>query len=279
MTPSHPASEAWAQWWNELDTLAALLRRGKSIVVRAKAAREQTKVVVQHYFRQLRPKLLELSMDAGRIEELDWISQYLLKLAAGTSRRSTYRTRLRELSSLRGEIEAAIEIRGTARAAAPASRLLTATEAGILQTLNRVLPRAALSYEQVLEDLAAPRRFSYRGTAAELREVLRELLDHLAPDEDVLTTVKLERDQRGPTMKQKAVFILKARGIGESSRKTPVDAVGVVEDSIGSFTRSVYTRGSVSTHVTTPREEVVTIKGYADAVLADLLQIHGQRDR
>ena len=44
-------------------------------------------------------------------------------------------------------------------------------------------------------------RISYRGTAAELREVLRELLDHLAPDADVLKSgIRLEAGQTTPTM-------------------------------------------------------------------------------
>ena len=275
MTSSHPAPEAWAQWWNELATLASLLKRGKGVLVSSTTLREQAKLVVQHYFRQVRPHLVDLSIDAVQLEQLDWISQYLLKLASKTSRRSTYRTRMHELDGLRGEIETTIEIRATGGGARPAARLTTATEAAILATLDRIVPSTALSYRQVLEDLGEPRRVSYRGTAAELREVLRELLDHLAPDEEVLKAVKLEKDQRGPTMKQKAVFILKARGVGETARKTPVDAVGAVEDSIGSLARSVYTRGSVSTHVVTTRNEVLTIKAYADAVLADLLQIHG----
>jgi hypothetical protein len=275
MTSSHPAPEAWAQWWNELDTLAALLKRGKGALVSSTALRERAKLAVQHYFRQVRPHLVDLSIDAVHVEQLDWISQYLLKLASKTNRRSTYRTRMRELDDLRGEIETAVEIRATGGDARPAARLTTATEAAILATLDRIVPSTALSYQQVLEDMAEPRRVSYRGTAAELREVLRELLDHLAPDEEVLKTVRLEKDQRGPTMKQKAIFILKARGVGETARKTPVDAVGAVEDSIGSLARSVYTRGSVSTHVVTTRNEVLTIKAYADAVLADLLQIHG----
>ncbi len=105
-------------------------------------------------------------------------------------------------------------------------------------------------------------------------KLLRELLDHLAPDEEVLKTVKPEKDQRGPKMKQKAIFILKARGVGEIARKTAGDAVGAVEDSVGSLARSVYTRGSVSTHVVTTRNEVLTLKGYADAVIANLLQVH-----
>jgi predicted ABC-type transport system involved in lysophospholipase L1 biosynthesis ATPase subunit len=274
MTSPHPAPEAWAHWWNELDALAVLLKQSKGGLVSASPTREQAKLVVQYYFRQVRPHLIDLSIDAGDLEQLDRISQHLLKLASKRSRRSTYRTRMRELDNLRGEIETAIEIRATGGGAHSAGRLTTATEAAILATLDQIVPSTALSYQQVLQDLAEPQRVSYRGTAAELREVLRELLDHLAPDDEVLKAVKLEKDRRGPTMKQKATFILKARGVGETARKTPVDAVGAIEDSVSSLARSVYTRGSVSTHVVTTRNEVLTIKAYADAVLADLLQIH-----
>ena len=79
--------------------------------------------------------------------------------------------------------------------------------------------------------------------ASELREVLRELLDHLAPDEDVRRRVKLEKDQRRPSMKQKAIFIMKSRGIGETGRKTSEHAVEAIENSVGLLARSVYGRG------------------------------------
>ncbi len=160
--------------------------------------------------------------------------------------------------------------------------------AGHAAEVAKQMSKATAYYQQVLKvcaggastrpELGYAKSFvstvAKQGTAAELREVLRELLDHLAPDDEVLKTVKLEKDQRGPTMKQKATFILKARGVGETARKAPVDAVGAVEDSGSSLARSVYTRGSVSTHVVTTRNEVLTIKAYADAVLAGLLQIH-----
>jgi hypothetical protein len=46
--------------------------------------------------------------------------------------------------------------------------------------------------------------------------VLREFLDHLAPDDDVLKSgVKLEKDQRRPTMKQKAIFIMEGVALGK----------------------------------------------------------------
>ena len=101
------------------------------------------------------------------------------------------------------------------------------------------------------------------------------LLTNLAPDTDVLKGgVKLEKDQIRPSMKQKAVFILKNRGVGDTARKTAENSVEAIENSIGALARSVYDRGSLSTHVATSRQEVLTLKGYADAVLADLLQIH-----
>ena len=38
--------------------------------------------------------------------------------------------------------------------------------------------------------------------------------------------------------------------------------------------RSVYTRGSISTHMATTYEEVMHLKMYVDGVLAELLQVH-----
>ena len=101
--------------------------------------------MVQYYFRQVRPHLIHLSIDAGHLEQLDRISQHLLKLASKRSQRSTYRTRMRELDNLRGEIETAIEIRATGGSAHPAGRLTTATEAAILATLDPIVPSTARS--------------------------------------------------------------------------------------------------------------------------------------
>ena len=58
----------------------------------------------------------------------------------------------------------------------------TSVEVQIIETLQSLVPTAALSYQQAIRDLADSTRVSYRGPAAELREVLREVCDHLAPD-------------------------------------------------------------------------------------------------
>ena len=272
MRSSHPAAETWAEWWRQLDLLTTHLRRVKGVNVSSLDLRNTAREAVQHYFREVRPRLRGLGVSEPKIEELDWAAQYIVKLASATSRKSTYMRRLRELSLLRTGVETAIEIQ--AGGGGDTVVLTTATESAIIGTLEKILPTSALSYKQVLQDLAEGQRVSYRGTAAELREVVRELLDHLAPDGEVLKTVKLNKDQKRPTMKQKTVFILKTRGIGDTARKPAEDAVTAIEESVGSLARSVYDRGSLATHVASTRREVRTFKGYADAVLADLLEVH-----
>lgn len=130
----------------------------------------------------------------------------------------------------------------------------------------------AASYEQVLQDIATGKRVSWRGTGTELREVLREVMDHLAPDGDVMAAsgFKLEGDLKRPTQKQKVRFILKARkravGVAEASIET-------VEAGIATLARSTYQRGSVTTHASTDAAEVRKLKNYVDALLVELLEI------
>ena len=246
----------------------------KTANVSAKGLREDVKQAVQFYFRDMRPHLFTLGIDSAQIGLADAAMQEMIEIAAKVTRVATYKANLKILDRSRAPIETAIEIAATA-AQTQSPRGQTRAESAILTMLERVVPTTALSYQQVLQDLGDPNRTSYRGTASELREVLRELLDHLAPDAEVLKTgIKLEQGQTKPTMKQKTVFILKARGINETQRQPARDATEAVEGAVGSLARSVYNRGSLSTHIATTREEVLTFKGYAEAVLAELLEIH-----
>jgi predicted DNA-binding ribbon-helix-helix protein len=277
MTDSHPALMAWAEWWRKIDALRIALRelnRRGGTHVNAKAIRDNAKDVAQSYFRTIRQSLLSLGIDRSQVEVLDGEMQDLITIAAKVTRTGTYLKSTKALGRLRAPIETALEIASTS-VITPGAKAASSVEAAILKTLDQVAPTSALSYQQVLQDLEDSARKSYRGTASELREVLRELLDHLAPDAEVMKSgIKLESGQTKPTMKQKTVFILKARGINETQRKTARDATEAVEGAVGSLARSVYDRGSLSTHVETTRQEVMTFKGYADAVLAELLEIH-----
>lgn len=83
--------------------------------------------------------------------------------------------------------------------------VLSETERAIYETLQRMLPAASTSYEQALRDISHGGRVSWRGTATELREVLREVIDHLAPDDQVVGSAgfQLEAGQKQSTQRQK----------------------------------------------------------------------------
>ncbi len=101
------------------------------------------------------------------------------------------------------------------------------------------------------------------------------MLDKLAPDDAVKKApgFSLEKGRTDPTMKQKARFILKAREAPEGARDSTETAVQRVEEATAAMARSVYSRGSLSAHVTTTRDEVTQLKRYVETVLGDLLQV------
>jgi hypothetical protein len=238
--------------------------------------RDDAREVVQFYFREVRGPLESIGVEAEKVGDIDQKMQHMIELATGINRKSTYLGIVRDLARLRAPLTAAIEIRANAKNGPPPPVLLSQIEAAILQTLDKILPLTALSYRQAIQDLADQKRYSYRGVAAELREALREVLDHLAPDADVVKApgFRLEKDQTKPTMKQKAVHILKARGLNDTQRKPATDAIVIIEGAVGSLARAAYNVGSLATHISSERAEVLTFKGYADAVVAQLLEIH-----
>jgi hypothetical protein len=151
----------------------------------------------------------------------------------------------------------------------------TPDESKLLGAIEQLVPSAGISYRQALADLRDDRRISFRGPALELREVLREILDHVAPDKDVAASpgFQMERNRFGPTMKQKVRFILKRRGDGKTRASSPEDSASAVDAVIGDLTRSAYDLGSLATHVASERRQVVQVKRYIEAVLHDILQI------
>ena len=140
-----------------------------------------------------------------------------------------------------------------------------------------ILPSAAASYNQAILDLKDSTRHSLRGTAMELREAVREVLDHLAPDGDVQCApgFTLEPGQSKPTMRQKAHFILKKRGYPPSAAKAPEDAVAIADELIASFVRGVYQAGAVAGHGGTGPSQAKfnQLKRYVDAALSELLNV------
>jgi len=156
----------------------------------------------------------------------------------------------------------------------------TETEKGIdtriLIKLQRVSPSAAASYEQAVLDLGDESRKSMRGTAAELREALREVLDGLAPDSAVRDEpgFKLEEGRKEPTMRQKARFVLRSRKLPKMDPENIETVVSIIEELVASLVRGVYVSGSIQMHTEATRPTVKKLKTYVDTVLSELLEIH-----
>jgi hypothetical protein len=152
----------------------------------------------------------------------------------------------------------------------------TSTENLIVKTLQRIVPAAAVSYEQALIDLGDVRRRSYRGVAHELREVLRETLNYLAPDAEVMAVpgFKPEQDQKKPTQRQKALHVFRKRQLSKEEMSAPELTINLVEELSATITRTAYTRGAKGAHTPSSGAEVRQLKMWIDAVLGELLEIH-----
>jgi len=240
--------------------------------------------VVQHYFRSARPELEALRVEGT--EQLDGLMQSLLDATNGRALKKTYLSVLAKMQRPLGDIEARRELglgqRQTFRMPASsmqASAVTAApsdTESRIIGALDRLVPSAALSYRQALADLSNRGRLSFRGPANELREALREVIDELAPDEDVMAVkgFQLEPDQTKPIRKQKVRYILRSQGVSGSARGAPEKSVEVIEELVTSLATSTYDRSNVAAHVASARKDVMQLKMYLDGVLAELLRIH-----
>lgn len=256
----------------EVEAFGEGLRRGHSVNVNDQSSRDRAIELATRYFTETRASLAALGDASLPSHDEKW--QQLVRLAHGANPRRTY---LKIVTAIRTEL---IEYRISALAVASLPKdtpgvTLSQEEALILRTLNDLLPSAAASYRQALFDLGTGDRVSYRGTAAEFRESLRETLDHLAPDADVQAQegFKFEDKQTTPTMKQKMRYVLKSRERNKSQRESAEKAMELADTLAGDVMRAVYSRASLATHVQASKAEVKKIKRYVDTLLFELLEI------
>lgn len=259
---------AWHSFCSDFGRLMPKILKSTSVNINAVHLREEIKAVARQYMRDGRPILLREGFDASVLDEH---FKKLHELADGMNKTASYKWRVNAIRKTLPGLTSRLEM----QAGSASEGAHTASEARLSDAITALVPSAGLSYRQAIQDLAETNRVSFRGPAAELREVLREVLDHLAPDEDVKSSpgFKLEKDRPKPTMKQKVRFILKARGQGSSAVELPEQALESVEAIVGGLARSVYNFGSVVTHVAGERQAVVHLKRYVEVVLSHLLEL------
>jgi hypothetical protein len=265
----------WHELCSDFKKVASKIGSLASVNLNSAALRSEIKAVARQYMQEGRRVLSRQGFE----EDLDALNEpftKLYELAEGQNAVASYKRHVGTIRKALPRITSRLEME-SASGDAPAH---SDVELQVIQTLAGLVPTAELSYRQVIRDLADSTRVSYRGPAAELREVLREVCDHLAPDADVMNSsgYKPEKDQHGkdrtrPTMKQQVRFILKARGQSASSTELPEKAVEAVDALVGSIARSVYNFGSVVTHVAGERQSVVNLKRWVETVLTHLLEL------
>lgn len=254
--------------------LRSTISRLKARHINRETVLEEARGLVDGYFRTDRPLLVEEFPNESLFQEVDALMQDLLRLTQARTLKSRYLQNLGSLEKAWGRVE--LHCLPLARKMVGNPRIRD-TQYAMLRTLEGVCPTSAVCYQQALWDLADSGRKSWRGTATELREALRELLDKLAPDEAITQSpgFKLEDGAKAPTMRQKTRFILKSRKWSESVRKPVEDATGVVEEKVGNFVRSVYTKSSSSVHVERSKQEVLSVLRFVETAFAELLELEG----
>ena len=250
--------------------LETAVKAGRSKHVTPSAVQPIARAIAKTYFESVRSDLEAVQNRSGLIEEIDFVVQAILQLATSARERRVYLGQVTELRPYL--LEATVDLmkaRGSPRL------VLSDVERAILATLTVMLPGTAASYEQALRDIAQGARVSWRGTATELRETLREVMDHLAPDDKAMAVMgfQLESGQSKPTQKQKVRFILRARRSSSTAVAVAEASLETVDETVANLARSTYQRGSASTHVGTSGREIRNVKRYIDALLAELLEI------
>lgn len=236
--------------------------------------RDALRALVERYFNEVRPAIGDLFADTDHLRTCDESMQVLIALCHRRGSTTQYK---RLLGNIREELIAMDALALSSAADSATHPSANATDRRIIETLRGLVPSAALSYQQALRDLASSERLSWRGPATDLRECLRETLDHLAPDDDVIGMpgYRQEPETSGPTMKQKVRFVLKHRGAAKAAAAPAEAATEAVEAALGTFVRSVYTRSNVSTHTPTDRSEVLRVADLVRVVLGEVLEIRG----
>ena len=258
----------------KLRNLRAVVQATRAVNINMAAPREAAKSLVQVYFRDVRPGASRY-LDKAKLGSVDDEMQSLNALANGRNAKKSYLAVLKRLITLAESAHfETVKAQSDDNAKRLASGEMTAVESRIYATLSKMLPTAAAAYRQAIVDLPT-QRHSYRGPAIDLREALREVLDHMAPDDGVRNApgFKLEPNTNGPTMAQKTRYIMKQRQISAAIATPAVDATGLVDTVSGRIVRAAYVSGSVSVHVSPTQAEVQQLKLHVDSALAQLLGI------
>lgn len=264
-----------------IQSVQTQLQKSSTRLVRAKAEISALRELTQTYFRTIRQDIALVGLDS---EPLDLPFGTILELTNRASQRSSYVDALRRARKKASEMEVQYEFalsEGGAGDELDTPIKFSDQENQIIKILKQINPFFSDAYTQIILDLSDQGRISYRGAVHEMRELLRGILNHFAPDAEVeaQANFSFERGQKKPTRTQKMKFILSSRNQSSAQiepAKKATRFLDVQTEILSLIPNAVYSAGSDSAHAD-PRElkrEVLSLKRYLDAVLCDILEIN-----
>jgi hypothetical protein len=257
------------EYVQELQRLRTILKRHPGRQVFSQELKNHIRAVAETWPNDVRPQVA-LGTDESRTAD-DLIGKVIEATYHDTSPRSY----LQLLGALR---DALIRLRVKTTVAMPGgARNLSEDNLAVERALEVLNPAIADSYTQVLVDVQDDGRISLRGTANELREVLREVLEVLSPDDVVekepwyRSKDELGREKHRPTYADRAKYAIRRKGKGKNVQRQTPASVERADELLGSIVRSTYDRGSGAAHTETERAEIVKQLRYVNAILLELL--------
>src|SRR5207245_1769812 len=159
------------EYVQELDRLKPVLRKDRDSQVFSQELRHRIRAVAETWPNNVRHELVGNILGDERVGIADEAARKIIEATYHNTTASKYLDQLAALRKAVIGLHVQSTVTGPTTVERPSADTLFVERA--LETLN---PAIADSYRQVLVDLQDNKRMSLRGTANELREVLREVL-------------------------------------------------------------------------------------------------------
>jgi hypothetical protein len=221
-------------------TFERALGRRTARTTRSREDANTIRALFETWSRTHRPQLVEVLGESVEIGAVDRQVRELRGQAGSQLEIVDLRRSLREIVRTieRDVLPAYDTARWTDAATASPSPTGTAARGTLEARLNQVSADLALSYRQVLLDMADGSRASYVGTAGELREVMRGAITQLAPTDDVRAEPWYVGHEGRPTQAERIRYIVQQHS--DTGEEAPTDAAELVETRVGRFGRMLY---------------------------------------
>lgn len=253
-----------------LKNLQSRLRKSKGRTVSLEEIRTLSKSVANLWVHDISPLARLASNNESALQSIDSLMDQLVSHTLRTTKKEVYLTTVRDALSI---YDKQIFVHLHRQVGAVLSGSVSVGDNSIVDALAKISESLVAGYQQVHKDLADESRISWRGPADEIREVLRELLESLAPDDAVkkASWYKQEPNTEGPTQAQRAKFALEQRAAQSHRVNAAQETVNLVEQSVSRLVRKTFQRANNAAHTSQDRDEVKRILGYFDLLAKDLL--------